>query len=140
MKFTFFSRLQTKKIVPAADTDAARRAEQMLAAVLDGLPELLLGYVFDLEHNTLLAYYTTSNAYNPHQLTMRNAKLLQTVQQATAQHAWLGGPCTDLTAILSEQMHYLRPLPQQGWYSFAAVRLADANIGMVKEVLRRAAV
>lgn len=138
MKFSFFTRLQPKKIVPAAATDAARRAEQVLAAVLEGLPELLLGYVFDLDHSTLLASYAVSSAYNPHQLTVRNAKLLQTVQQAVASGAWPGGPCTDLTALLDEQLHHLRPLPEQGWYCFAAVRLADANLGMVKEVLRRA--
>lgn len=138
MKFSFFTRLQPKKIVSGANTDAARRAEQVLAVVLDGLPELLLGYVFDLTHNTLLASYTVSSAYNPHQLTVRNAKLLHTVGQAVASGAWPGGPCTDLTVMLDEQMHYLRPLPEQGWYCFAAVRLADANMGMVKEVLRRA--
>lgn len=138
MKFPFFTRLQTKKIVPAASSYDASRAEQMLAAVLAGLPELLLGYVFDMQANTLLASYTVSSDYNPHQLTIRNAKLLHTVQEAVATGAWPGGPCTDLTVMLDEQMHYLRPVPELGWYCFAAVRLADANMGMVKEVLRRA--
>ncbi|NML66639.1 hypothetical protein HHL22_15640 [Hymenobacter sp. RP-2-7] len=138
MRFPFFNRLQPKQIVPAASTTAARRAEQMLATVLAGLPELLLGYVFDLQGNALLASYTVSSEFNPHQLTVRNARLLQTVQQAVATGAWPGGPCTDLTVMLDEHMHYLRPLPELGWYCFAAVRLADANMGMVKEVLRRA--
>lgn len=139
MKFPFFTRLQTKKIVPAASTFDARRAEQLLAAVLEGLPELLLGYVYDLQGNTLLASYTVSSDYNPHHLTVRNAKLLQTVQQAVATGAWPGGPCTDCTVMLDEHMHYLRPLPELGWYCFVAVRLADANMGIVKEVVRRAA-
>lgn len=138
MKFPFFTRLQTKTIVPASGSSDARQAEQLLARVLDGLPELLLGYVFDLQANALLASYTVAAAYNPHQLTVRNAKLLHTVQEALAARAWPGGPCTDLTVMLEEQMHYLRPLPERGWYCFAAVRLADANMGMVKEVLRRA--
>lgn len=139
MKFPFFTRLQTRTIVPAASSDAARQAELLLAGILAGLPEVLLAYVFDLQGTALLASYTTGAAYNPHQLTVRNAKLLQTVNEALAAKAWVGGPCTDLAVMLEDQMHYLRPLPEQGWYCFVAVRLADANMGIVKEVLRRAA-
>lgn len=119
-------------------TANARQAEQLLASILKDLPELLFGYVFDIKSNALLASYTVSNAYNPHQLTVRNVKLLHTVQQALATGAWPGGPCTDLAVMLDEHMHYLRPLPEREWYCFAAVRHADANIGMVKEVIRRA--
>lgn len=138
MKFPFFTRLQTRQIVATANSDAARQAEQLLAGILAGLPELLLAYVVDLQGATLLASYTTSAAYNPHQLTVRNAKLLQTVREALAAKAWVGGPCTDLAVMLDDQMHYLRPLPERNWYCFVAVRLADANMGMVKEVVRRA--
>ncbi|RZK29730.1 MAG: hypothetical protein EOO63_08410 [Hymenobacter sp.] len=138
MKIPFLTRLQPKKIVPAAGTADAHQAEQLLIGILKDLPELLFGYVFDSKGNALLASYTVSSAYNPHQLTVRNGKLLQTVQQAVATGVWLGGPCTDLAVMLDEHMHYLRPLPERGWYCFAAVRHADANIGMVKEVLRRA--
>lgn len=138
MKFPFFTRLQTKQIVAASGSDAARQAERMLTDILAGLPELLLTYIVDLQGATLLASYTVNAAYNPHQLTVRNAKLLQTVNEALATKAWVGGPCTDLTVVLDDQMHYLRPLPERGWYCFVAVRLADANMGMVKEVLRRA--
>lgn len=138
MKFPFFTRSQPRAIVLATNTDNARQAEQLLATVLQNLPELLFSYVFDTQKNTLLASYTVSSLYNPHQLTVRNAKLLHTVQQAVATGAWPGGPCTDLAVMLDAQMHYLRPLPERGWYCFAAISLADANIGMVKEVLRRA--
>lgn len=138
MKTPFFTRLQIKKIVVVAGTDQARQAEQVLANILKGLPELLFGYVFDVRGNALLASYTVSSTYNPHQLTVRNVKLLHTVQQAVRTGAWPGGPCTDLTVMLDEQLHYLRPLPEREWYCFAAVNYADANIGLVKEVVRRA--
>lgn len=138
MKIPFLTRLQPKQIVPAAGNARSHQAEQLLALILRDLPELLFGYVFDIKSNALLASYTVSGAYNPHQLTVRNAKLLHTVQQAVAAGAWPGGPCTDLTVLLEEHLHYLRPLPERGWHCFAAVRHADANIGLVKEVVRRA--
>ena len=62
---------------------------------------------------------------------------LLTVQQAVASGAWPGGPCTDLTLVLDDQLHHLRPLRAGQWYCFVAVHPADANLALTKDVVRR---
>ena len=137
MNFPFFNRLQVKKIV-AASGEAGQRAEAMLAALLRELPELLLAYVADSQSGSLLASYTASAAYNPNQLNLRTTKQLRTMNEALATGAWPGGALTDVSVILDDQLHHLRPVAGGRWHCFVAVRLADANLGIVKEVARRA--
>ncbi|RZK31678.1 MAG: hypothetical protein EOO63_03545 [Hymenobacter sp.] len=139
MNFPFFNRLHLKKLVVPAVGEAGRRAEAMLASLLHELPELLLAYVAENQGGNILASYTASSAYNPHQLSLRQAKLLRTIQDAVASGAWVGGPLTDTSVILEEHLHYLRPLTNEDWHCFLAIRLADANLGLVKDVVRRAA-
>jgi hypothetical protein len=139
MNFPFFNRLQLKKIVVPTATESGRRAEKMLESIMQELPELLLAYLVDTQSGAILAFYTTSNTYNPNQLSLRNTKLLRSMQEALATKAWVGGPLTDVSITLEDQIHHLRPLAvaEGNWYCFVAARLADANMGMVKEVVRR---
>lgn len=138
MNFPFFNRLQVKKIVVPTAGEPGRQAEAMLAKLLGELPELLMAYIADNQSGTMLSSYTANAAYNPNHLTLRNTKLLRTIQDALATKAWVGGPLTDTSVILEDQLHHLRPLPAQGWHCFVAVRLADANLGILKDVVRRA--
>ncbi|RYY21440.1 MAG: hypothetical protein EOO36_00820 [Cytophagaceae bacterium] len=142
MNFPFFNRLQLKKIVVPASAAAGQRAEKILAGIVQELPDLLLTYLVDTQSGALLAFYTASSTYNPNLLSLRNNKLLRTMQEALATKAWVGGPLTDVSIILEDQIHHLRPLdvPEGTWYCFIATRLADANLGMVKEVMRRCTV
>ncbi|MVN78400.1 hypothetical protein GO988_18880 [Hymenobacter sp. HMF4947] len=137
MNFPFFNRLQLKKIVVPTASEPSREAEKMLQGILAELPELLLGYIVDTQVANVLAFYTVSNSYNPNQLSLRNTKLLRTMQEGVAAKAWIGGPLTDVSIILEDQLHHLRPLKEGGQYCFVAVRLVDANLGIVKEVVRR---
>jgi len=137
MNFPFFNRLQVKKIVTTSG-EAGLRAETMLAALLQELPDLLLAYVADSQSGSLLASYTASAAYNPNQLNLRTTKQLRTMNEALASGAWPGGALTDVSVILDDQLHHVRPVAGGQWHCFVAVRLADANLGIVKEVTRRA--
>lgn len=137
MNFPFFNRLQLKKVVVPTTSEAGRRAEKMLTNIIQELPELLLGYIVEMQSGSVLTFYTVSNVYNPNQLSLRNTKLLRTMQEAVAAKAWTGGPLSDVSVILEDQIHHLRPLTELGWYCFAAARLADSNMGIVKEVVRR---
>jgi len=137
MNFPFFNRLQVKKVV-ATSGEAGQRAEAMLAALLRELPDLLLAYVADSQTGAILASYTASAAYNPNQLNLRTTKQLRTMNEALATGAWPGGALTDVSVILDDQLHHLRPVAGGQWHCFVAVRLADANLGIVKEVTRRA--
>lgn len=137
MNFPFFNRLQVKKVV-ATSGEAGQRAETMLAALLRELPDLVLAYVADNQSGAILASYTASAAYNPNQLNLRTTKQLRTMNEALATGAWPGGALTDVSVILEDQLHHLRPVAGGKWHCFVAVRLADANLGIVKDVLRRA--
>lgn len=138
MNFPFFNRLQVKKIVVAKSDEAGHRAETMLANLLQELPDLLFAYVVDNQNGNILASYTSNAAYNPNQLSLRNTKLLRTMSDTLAAKVWLGGPLVDVSLFLEDQLHYMRPLAHERWHCFVAVRLADANLGILKEVVRRA--
>ncbi len=139
MNFPFFNRLQVKKVVAVA-SEAGQRAEAMLLALLRELPDLLLAYVADSQTGAILASYTASAAYNPNQLNLRTTRQLRTINEALATGAWPGGPLTEVAVFLEDQLHYLRPVADGRWHCFVAVRLADANLGILKEVTRRATV
>lgn len=138
MNFPFFNRLQTKRIVIPSPGEPGRQAEAMLQNLLRELPELLMAYLADSQTGNILASYTASAAYNPNQLSLRNTKLLRLMDEALAAKAWLGDGLTDVSVILEDQLHHLRPLPNAARHCFVAVRLADANLGILKDVVRRA--
>jgi hypothetical protein len=137
MNFPFFNRLQVKKVV-ATSGEAGLRAEAMLTALLQELPDLLLAYVADSQTGSIMASYTASSAYNPNQLNLRTTKQLRTMSDTLAAYTWMGGPLLDVSMLLEDQLHHLRPVADGQWHCFVAVRLADANLGILKDVVRRA--
>lgn len=137
MNFPFFNRVQVKKVI-AASGEAGHRAETMLLALLREQPEVLLAYIADNKTGTILASYTTSGVYNPNQLNLRTTKLLGYMGDTLAAYPWLGGQLLDMSMLLEEELHYLRPVASGQWHCFVAVRLADVNLGILKEVVRLA--
>lgn len=137
MNLPFFNRLQVKKVIVPTAGEPGQQAEKMLHGIWGEIPDLLMSFVVDNKSGNVLAYYTVNTNYNPNQLNLRNTKLLRTMHDALATKAWPGGPLTDVSVFLEDQLHYLRPLRDGQWHCFVAVRLADANMGMVKEVVRR---
>ncbi|TGE27648.1 glycoside hydrolase family protein [Hymenobacter metallicola] len=137
MNIPFFNRLQLKKVTVAVADENGKRAQKMLEGLLADIPDLLMSCVVDTQSGKVLAFYTTSNTYNPNQISLRNAKLLRTMDDALATKAWVGGPLTDASIILEDQLHHLRPINDGKWYCFLAVRMADANLGIAKEIMRR---
>lgn len=132
---SFLNRFSLYKLV-ATTASPARR---VLEALLRELPELLLACVVEVDSGKVLAYYTTRTAYSPHHISLRYARLLRSSHQTLATQAWITGPLTDITVVLDEQLHYLRPLHAGQWYCFVAVHTADTNLALLKEVVRRCA-
>lgn len=132
--FAFLKRLPLRTIVAAAGAEAA---QHMLEGIVRELPDVLLACLVEVPSGNILASYTTHSSYNPNHFRLRYAKLLQMTQQTAAANAWWGGPLLDLTVVLEDQLHHLRPLRAGEWYCFVAVRLADANLALTKEVVRR---
>jgi hypothetical protein len=137
MKLPFFNRLQLKKITVGTTDDTGAQAQRIVEGLLQDLPDLLMTCVVDSHSGSVLASYTTSNSYNPNQISLRNAKLLRTMDDALTTRAWVGGPLTDVSVMLDEELHHLRPINGGKWYCFLAVRIADANLGIAKEIMRR---
>ena len=139
MNLPFFNRLPLKKVTVATDTDdeMAKRSKQVIEGLLQDLPDLLMACVVNAQSGRVVASYTVSNAYNPNQISLRNAKLLRIMDDALTAKAWAGGPLTDVSVILEDQLHHLRPMNDGKWYCFLAVHTADANLGIAKEIMRR---
>lgn len=128
--FSFLKRLPLHKLVV---TEGQVAAQHMLEGVLRELPDLLLTCVVELQTGRVLASYTTHNSLNPNHLNLRYAKLLRAMPAA----AWGSSPLLDLTAVLDDQLHHLRLLSTEQWYCFVAVRTVDANLALLKDVVRR---
>ena len=115
----------------------AKRSKEVIEGLLRELPDLLMACVVNAQSGRVVASYTVSNNYNPNQISLRNAKLLRVMDEAIAAKAWVGGPLTDLSVMLEDQLHHLRPMNNGKWYCFLAVHTADANLGIAKEIMRR---
>lgn len=128
--FSFLKRLPIRKLVAAEGSEAAQR---VLEGLLRELPELLLACVVEVPTGKILASYTTHASLNPNHLSLRYAKLLGALPVA----AWGGSLLLDLTVVLEDQLHHLRPLYAGQCYCFVAVRTADANLALTKDIVRR---
>lgn len=137
MIFSFLNRLQVKKITVATADENGRQAQTVLEGLLADLPELLMACVVELATGKMLASYTSRKEYNPNHISLRYAKVLRTMNEALGKGAWPGGELLDSTLMLDDQLHHLRPLHNGEWYCFLAVRMADANLGIAKEIMRR---
>ncbi|MDB5269893.1 MAG: hypothetical protein JWP58_2933 [Hymenobacter sp.] len=137
MNLPFFNRLQLKKITVGTDDEMGKRSKEVIEGLLTDLPDLLMACVVNSQSGRVLASYTVNNSYNPNQISLRNAKLLRIMDEALAAKAWAGGPLTDISVMLEDQLHHLRPMNDGKWYCFLAVHTADANLGIAKEIMRR---
>jgi hypothetical protein len=136
MNLPFFNRLPLKKVT-GTDDEMGKRSKEIIEGLLQDLPDMLMACVVNLQSGRVLASYTVNNSYNPNQISLRNAKLFQVMEEALAKKAWVGGPLTDFSVILEDQLHHMRPINDGKWYCFLAVRIADANLGIAKEIMRR---
>lgn len=138
MNLPFFNRLPVKKIsILSPDTGVSQQTKQLLEALLQDLPDLLLAYIVDIQTGRLLAFYTASSVYNPHQVSLRSAKLLQMLAAAFAEQPWMTSPLTDVSVMLEDQLHYLFPCNNGQWGCFLATYLKDANLGITKKIASR---
>ena len=137
MNLPFFNRPTLGKIISSSTNESEKPAQAAVEGILRDLPDLLLVYVADIASGRVLASYTTHRSYNPNQISLRNAKLFTLFDKYHHTHDWLGGPVLDLSVVLDEQLHHLRPFHGGKWYCFVAVLTTDANLGVLKNVTRR---
>ena len=137
MQFPFLNRPSIRKVTVGTTDEAGRVARTVMEGLLAELPELLLACLVEVPSGRVVASYTTAANLNPNQINLRYAKLLRATDAALATQQIPGGPLMEMTLLLEDQLHIIRPLPNSSWYCFLAVRFADTNLGMATEILRR---
>ena len=137
MQFPFLNRLSLRKITVGTANEAGQQARIVLDQLLGELPDLLMACVVEVPSGRVVASYTTAATLNPNQISLRYAKLLRTTDVALAAQHIPGGPLTEMTLLLDEQLHLVRPIQGGQGYCFLAVRSADTNLAMASELLRR---
>jgi len=137
MQFPFLNRLRLRTVTVGTNDEAGQIARTTIEQFLDELPELLMICLVEVPSGRVIGSYTTVASLNPNQISLRYAKLLRATDAALAAQQISGGPLTEMTLLLEDQLHMLRPLEQNPWYCYLAVRSADTNLGMASEILRR---
>lgn len=137
MRLPFLHKLYVKKITGDASGVERERAETIVSAILRELPELIGVSVVDIRTGKTLAAYTALASFDPYKVSSRNVELIrQTLRMLTA--PWLADQqLTDFNVLLEDQLHCLRLTASNQWLCYLAVRTADANMALVREVMRR---
>lgn len=136
MNIPFFNRPTPGKINSTTD-EADKAARLTIEGILRDLPDLIMTYVADIETGRVLASYTSHRQHNPNQVSLRNAKILAQLHKTTSANPWLGGPVLDISDVLNEQLHHIRPFQGGKWYCFVAALVTDVNLGVLKDIVRR---
>jgi hypothetical protein len=137
MTIPFLNRVRIRQITVGTSNEAGLQARTVLEKLLAEMPEILLTCVVEVQSGRVLASYTREAHLNPNQISLRYAKLLQLTAKTLASQQIPGGPLTDITVLLEDQFHTVWPMHNGQWYCFVAVRLADANLGMARDIMRR---
>ncbi|WP_133257022.1 hypothetical protein [Hymenobacter edaphi] len=137
MRLPFLHKTVVKKITGDALGIERYKADAVINNLLRDLPELVAAAVVDIQSKKTLAAYTTVASFDPYKISSRNAELIsQTQKNLTA--PWLAGQqLNDLVIVLDEQLHCLRTTPDGQRLCYVAVRLADTNMALVRDVMRR---
>jgi hypothetical protein len=139
MRLPFLHKPVVKKITGDALGIERHKADTVINALLRELPELVAAAVVDVKTNKTLAAYTAQVSFDPYKISSRNAELIrQTQKQLT--RPWLAGQqLNEVIVVLDEQLHCLRTTAEGQWLCYVAVRTADTNMALVRDVMRRAA-
>ena len=137
MRIPFLNQLVVKKITGDAVGAMRSNAETLIQRLLRELPELVAVAIVDTASSKMVAAYTATPKFDPYKLTARSTDLFRG-QQRMLTAPWLQGQqVTDLVVVLDEQLHCLRPMEQGRQICYLVVRLADTNMSLVRDVLRR---
>ncbi|WP_400193551.1 hypothetical protein [Hymenobacter sp. B81] len=113
------------------------KADSFINNLLKELPELVAAAVVEVKTSKTMAAYTSLASFDPYKISSRNAELLRQTQKAL-NAPWLAGQrLNDLVVVLDEQLHCLRTTADGLRLCYVAVRLADTNMALVRDVMRR---
>lgn len=137
MRIPFLNQLVVKKITGDAVGATRSSAETLIQHLLRELPELVAVAVVDKASSKMVAAYTATPKFDPYKLTARSTDLFRGLQRMLSAPWLQGQQVTDLVVVLDEQLHCLRPMGQGRQIAYLVVRLADTNMSLVRDILRR---
>ncbi|AII53650.1 hypothetical protein [Hymenobacter sp. APR13] len=137
MRIPFLNQLVVKKITGDAVGASRSSAEALIRDLLRELPELVAVAVMDTASSKMVAAYTATAKFDPYKLPTRSTDLFRGLQRMLGAPWLQGQQVNDLVLVLDEQLHCLRPLSQGRQICYLVVLLADTNMSLVRDVLRR---
>ncbi|RSK44670.1 hypothetical protein [Hymenobacter perfusus] len=137
MRIPFLNQLVVKKITGDAVGATRSSAETLIQHLLRELPELVAVAVVDAASSKMVAAYTATPKFDPYKLTARSTDLFRGLQRMLSAPWLQGQQVTDLVVVLDEQLHCLRPVGQGRQIAYLVVQLADSNMSLVRDILRR---
>ena len=137
MRIPFLNQLVVKKITGDAVGATRSSAETLIQQLLRELPELVAVAVIDTASSKMVAAYTATAKFDPYKLTARSTDLFRGLQRMLSTPWLQGQQVNDLVVVLDEQLHCLRPMAQGRLISYLVVQLADTNMSLARDILRR---
>lgn len=137
MRIPFLTPVVVKKITGDAVGATRSSAETLIQSLLRELPELVAVAIIDTASSKMVAAYTSTPKFDPYKLTARSTDLFRGLQRMLSAPWLQGQQVTDMVLVLDEQLHCLRPMGQGRQIGYLVVRLADTNMSLVRDVLRR---
>jgi hypothetical protein len=139
MRLPFLHKPVVKKITGDALGIDRHKADSIIKHLIQALPELVAAAVVDVKSAKTLAAYTSLASFDPYKISGRNADMMRQVQKMLAASWVAGQQLNDLLFVLDEQLHCLRTTADGQWLYYIAVRQADTNMALLRDVMRRAA-
>jgi hypothetical protein len=137
MRLPFLHKPVVKKITGDALGIDRYKADTVINNLLRELPELIAAAVVDVSSGKTLAAYTTTTSFDPYKISTRNAELMRQTQKTLTSPWLVGQQLNDFIVVLDEQLHCMRTTPDGQWLCYVAVWLADTNMALVRDVMRR---
>lgn len=138
MRLPFLHKPVVKKITGDALGIDRHKADSIIKHLIQALPELVATAVVDVRSAKTLAAYTSLVSFDPYKISSRNAEMMRQVQKLLAAPWMPGQQLNDLVFLFDEQMYCFRTTPDGQWLYYVAVRQADSNMALVRDVMRRA--
>ena len=139
MNIPYLDRITVNKITGKAVGLQREQTDSIIKAIRQEIPELIAVAVIDIKSGRTLSALTTTKAFDPYKATTPNVQFVKkTYENLTL--PWLAGQALEnITIVLDNQLHCLRPFNGGLWYCYLVVSSRDTNLAMAKDILRKCA-
>jgi hypothetical protein len=137
MRIPYLNRPTVNKITGKAIGTQRDRADGVIKAMLREIPELIAITIVEVRSGRTLSAYTSTKAFDPYKASGPNVQLVNSTFKNLMTPGLTGQALDDITVVLNNQLHCLRPMNDNQWYCYLAVGKAETNLAIVKDIMRR---